>query len=70
MSWQPMDTAPRDGTTFLAVSGRNNAVVPCRWDDDRYAKSPKPYWSRSDCWGSRDHRANPPIVWQPMPTYP
>jgi hypothetical protein len=56
-------------------------VVPATWkerscsiayfDDDRYAKNPRPYWVREDA----NHRVtvsrdNPPTHWRPLPEAP
>lgn len=74
--WRPMDSAPKTKTEpygrqtqFLAV--RCNKIIICWWDDDRYAKVPKPYWNGTDAFmGIRRMRENDPAVWQPLPELP
>lgn len=71
--WQPIDTAPKDGTAVLVYpgtwSGRSASIA--KWESDKYAKKPRPYWSRDDDFGrvtfSREH---PPTHWMPLPPPP
>jgi hypothetical protein len=70
--WQPMESAPKDGTRVLVlidqVGTRGRSVWTARWDDSRYAKKPRPYWSWD--WKGADvqeMRNNPPIAWMPLP---
>lgn len=46
--WQPIETAPKDRTIILfrpTASRKAIRVAPGRYDDAKYAKEPKPYWS-------------------------
>ncbi len=71
--WQPIDTAPKDGTAVLVYpgtwSGRSASIA--KWESNKYAKTPRPYWSRDDDLGrvtfSREH---PPTHWMPLPLPP
>ena len=68
--WQPIETAPKDGTAVLVYpgtwSGRSASIA--KWESNKYAKTPRPYWSRDDDLGrvtfSREH---PPTHWMPLP---
>ncbi len=67
---QPIETAPKDGTAVLVYpgtwSGRSASIA--KWESNKYAKTPRPYWSRDDDLGrvtfSREH---PPTHWMPLP---
>ena len=64
--WQPIETAPKDGTEVLLWwFGRR---VVGRWEDERGRKRPKPYW-RTDLisvFGVAIHRAEWPTFWQSL----
>ncbi len=71
--WQPIETAPKDGTYVLVVPPTHSSVScsVARFDNDRYSRKPRPFWNRSDGWGrvsvSRD---TPPTHWMPLPKPP
>ena len=68
--WQPIETAPKDGSNILLLRG--GRCVVGYWDTDKYAKRPKPYWSH-DCeriFGTREAKSNPPSHWMPLPAAP
>jgi len=72
--WQPIETAPKDGTRVLFwVRGFGRWMCVCgSWDIERYATKPKPHWThdneRSN--GIRETRANQPTHWMPLPAPP
>jgi hypothetical protein len=66
--WQPMDAAPKDGRTILVW--RRGKCDLAHWDDNRYAKHPKPFWGSYGIWGSTSDRGTPPAAWQPLPEPP
>ena len=73
-AWQPIDTAPHDQEKVLLWINDPRAPVVTlgQWDDDRYAKKPRPYWRTDDeriC-GTLYRRANQPTYWQPLPAPP
>ena len=69
--WQPIETAPKDGTRILIVNpAENDSVCIAWWDDDRYAKNPRPYWTSDSYTGRRAERASQPTLWQPVPPLP
>lgn len=73
MTWQPIETAPKDQVVLL---WRPNAygLAKCdigNWDDDKYAKRPKPYWrSFLGCVRVSQMRNWYPTHWQPLPQLP
>lgn len=73
MSWQPIESAPRDARLLLGWEG-NAHKSPCfgNWNTDAYSKNPRPYWStdRERVYGTRDAREVPPTHWQPSPDSP
>lgn len=74
-SWLPIDTAPKDGTHILLYRpsvGEWTKVSIGDWEDDKYAKKPRPYWS--SCYerilGILWCRSNAPTHWMPLPIPP
>lgn len=55
-SWQPIDTAPKDGTDILAYLGKGRVGVVCWWD------SPPGWYSMKS--------AEQPTHWKPLPAPP
>ena len=67
--WQPMETAPRGQTrSILYVPGYGVEIG--RYNDDRYAKKPRPFWRWSYLFGVATQRANQPTAWMPLPAPP
>ena len=70
-TWRPIDSAPRDGTRILILREHYGEmrVDVAKWDDDQYAKKPRPYWSYDqDACGVSSMRANQPTHWMPLPS--
>ena len=71
MTWQSIDTAPKDGTNVLLYfSGLG--WVRGSWDSQIHHRKPKPYWTH-DCiqyMGVAHARANQPSWWQRLPPTP
>lgn len=65
--WQPIASAPKDGTKILACR-EGGRVSIWRWSDDRYAKQPRPFWSSMN--SKTTDRANQPTHWMPLPAPP
>lgn len=67
MDWQPIETAPKDGTRIIVWPP--TWPQPCTscavYDDDRYARKPRPYWRRLDEIQRRLSRMTPPTHWRP-----
>lgn len=73
MSWQPIETAPKDGSCFLLwrpYPGRASLLQFSvgRWCSDKYAKKPRPYWSSQDeaIHGKRWAIDYQPTHWMPL----
>lgn len=78
--WQPMDTAPKDGTEVLAVCGGSPTIA---WYSEQEDDGPEHMGMDAGWWdalmgampgrsfGAEDSRHNPvlqPTAWMPMPT--
>ena len=75
MAWQPIDTAPKDGSKILLY--RPSCAYPWaavdvgKWDEDAYAKKPRPFWrSMFAAIGITQMRDWQPTHWQPLPSAP
>lgn len=72
--WQPIATAPKDGTRVLLwVTGPYRpGAIRGYWDPDRYAQKPRPFWTTDDerTTGKTARRMHQPTHWQPLPTPP
>lgn len=71
--WQPIETAPKDGTVVLVwpPTWPNRSCSTARWNSDEYANRPAPFWDRDDGLLHRTtSRAIPPTLWQPLPPPP
>lgn len=73
MTWQPIETAPRDGTEVLVWCSRNNEMYVCVYykkaDDD---KAPSPWlYAVSDYYQTDPyHVVSNPTHWMPLPPPP
>ena len=66
--WQPIETAPKDGTKVLLVSNRGQVYIG-QYDDDRWVRKPEPYWCIAGM--PKTHaRAQRPTHWMPLPEPP
>ena len=77
MKWQPIDTAPKDGTHILIIipyteEWRKPTVAIARWYNDSYNRKyrkPRPYWQWDEMRvGSQ--RELQPTRWMPLPEVP
>ena len=73
-AWQTIETAPKDFTMLLLYRPTASdwaKVTVGRWEDDKYAKHPKPYW---EIWlkigGKMESREWLPTHWMPLPVAP
>lgn len=66
--WQPIETAPRDGTRVIVYCPRRGVCAPAYWDDCRYARKPIPYWRHYGefVFGVWETRRDQPTHWMPM----
>jgi hypothetical protein len=73
LKWMPIESAPRDGSMILVYppTWYDRHCSMAKWDDDRYAKRPRPYWKRADdllrTTISRDAKTT---HWMPLPEPP
>ena len=67
--WRTMDSAPKDGTPVLLSIPAHDAAHIGRWNDDAYAKTPRPFWEW-DSYSKTILRSHQPIAWRflPIPT--
>ena len=62
IDWQPIASAPKDRRVllFFPTLLQWHNVQPGKWNDDRYAKMPRPYWETDFQQWTRSH---PPTHW-------
>ncbi len=62
-----MSRAPKDRRTLAVRSDGKAAIV--HWDENRYRKTPRPYWEDDRAYlGKKWCRNNPPVAWAELPT--
>lgn len=65
--WQPIETAPKDGTIIIVWPPSYRGVTSCaRFDSNKYANTPRPYWNRTDELRITESRRKPPTHWRPV----
>lgn len=63
--WQPIATAPRDGTHIIVWPPTYTGTTSvARYDDDKHSKKPRPYWERMDTNRIHTSRDKPPTHWR------
>jgi hypothetical protein len=73
-AWQPIETAPKDGSAILVYGPEllrevNGHCAVVRWQTNEY--STVPWWTISDGkFGPHDLRGPSPTDWQPLPAPP
>lgn len=72
--WQPIETAPKDGTLFLAAlvfdsDGQDGGLMIIRWRDDWRAWTTHPVSLRLSDTGDEDDDRSP-THWMPLPEPP
>ena len=80
MDWQPIETAPRDGTPILIwqPDGKRNMLTVneqgdrVEYDDNRYAIGYWRVWQKVSkwMWGNRNCSHVSPTHWMPLPKPP
>ena len=63
--WQPISTAPKDGTEILAKNGLMRKAVPVYWGIRQH-----PWGTASQQWVTRSGDLVIPDVWMPLPQPP
>ena len=68
--WLPIETAPKDGTEFLAYFGKFPAVTS--YCDEQFHKKPQPHFASENVehMGVKWMRQNQPTHWMPIPEPP
>ena len=74
MTWQPIETAPKDGSIILLFRPAPHPwgrVDIARWDTNKYATRPKPFWrSLISIVSKTEMRHWAPTHWQLLPEPP
>ena len=75
MKWQPIETAPKDGTDILIVTSRFQIVNVARWSEecDVGGFSTGPGWQVFECedgWYSIGFTQDEVSHWMPLPEPP
>ena len=72
LTWQPIDTAPKDQRVLLYYPQRFPGVVCGVWQDEEYARKPQPHWTndRSHIHGVYASRRIQPTHWMALPDAP
>jgi hypothetical protein len=67
--WEPINTAPRDGTRFLAVDATGEIGIARRHDPGGGARNPRHHY---ECWVTdfNSPRGRPLTHWMPLPGPP
>lgn len=70
--WQPIESAPKDGTRILLFFPNDVGVISGEWNFERFNANPKPHFThdQEQRWGVRHMRANQPTHWKPLPPPP
>lgn len=71
--WQLVDSAPKEGSIlgYFRLPGNAQGVHVMHWDDDRFARKPRPHWSVYGwMWGQRVLHSCQPTHWMPLPDPP
>lgn len=73
-NWQPIDTAPRDGTRILiwrpSIGRIDGRAEEGWWETQKYHNRPRPYWESTGWHGIGFKRNWPPTHWMPLPEEP
>ena len=75
MEWQPIETAPKDGSKILLFIPSNVSrwhVSAGYWRDDAHARKASPFWcaETSHLMGITWMRSHQPTHWMPLPAPP
>lgn len=60
MEWQPISTAPKDGSEFLGVDEKE-CITICWWEDGTWSDAYTTFY---------DGLPANPIMWMPLPSLP
>lgn len=67
--WQPIETAPKDGTRFIAVDAGGEIGIVSRHDPGGAQRNPRHHY---ECWVTdfNSPAGSPPRYWMPLPDAP
>lgn len=68
-AWEPIETAPRDGTLIMVFLPLLNLHAVARWEEQKYHTKPAPYFDVRGL-STVDSRAHAPRYWRPLPAPP
>ena len=68
MEWQPIDTAPRDGTPILGFDPVRGNITTVSWLQSNGADDG--YWNLCVCGAFADDGEWNPMYWMPLPEPP
>lgn len=68
-NWLDMSSAPKDGSEILVWTHRRHREI-ARWELDKYATKPRPFWKTTGPWGKNEMREKPPRAWMALPAGP
>ena len=70
--WQPIETAPKDGTIVIVWPPTFTGAMSCaRYDAQKHHLRPRPFWYRLDSYGGTFLcRERAPTHWRPVLTGP
>jgi hypothetical protein len=71
-AWRPIEEADKSSKILVWSPIYGGQHKFAKWDDNRHAAKPKPYWAMSDdrIDGIGAQRANQPTHFRPLPTPP
>lgn len=67
--WRPMSEAPKDGTRVLLMRQSGRLCVS-RYDSDKQAKAPEPFWRDDGTYRTARMREDAPVCWFRPPEAP
>jgi hypothetical protein len=72
MTWQPIDTAPKDQRVLLYYPQQIFGVVCGSWQTEEYVRKPRPHWRNdsSHLLGIHATRQIQPTHWMALPNAP
>lgn len=71
--WLPIESAPKERAgwkTQIIQLWDGSRVRQGYWEDNRYAKKPRPFWAYVGSVGRTDDRSSQPTRWRHLPSPP
>lgn len=71
MTWQPIETAPRQRLPQVRILGWNGKTIDLWvWDTQAWSQRPRACWRRYGARGISQDRKEQPTHWMPLPEPP